>query len=146
MDHAEDRLLLRSNLSDMARLPPWIEGLACRHGIPKSIEFAINLCLEEAVSNIILHGYGDGMDGSVTVRFTMQQQDMFIFVIEDEARHFDPFHMPPPDPQGTVRVGGRGHSLPQGICRRSRIWSDSNRQSIENGFFCGKFCGVNEVF
>ena len=108
MDHAEDRLLLRSNLSDMARLPPWIEGLACRHGIPKSIEFAINLCLEEAVSNIILHGYGDGMDGSVTVRFTMQQQDMFIFVIEDEARHFDPFHMPPPDPQGTVRVGGRG--------------------------------------
>ncbi len=108
MDHTEDRLSLRSNLSDMAQLPPWIGGLACQHGIPKSVEFAINLCLEEAVSNIILHGYGDGVDGSVTVRFTMQQQDMFIFVIEDEARHFDPFHTPPPDPQGTVRVGGRG--------------------------------------
>ena len=108
MDHAEDRLLLRSQLSDMAQLPCWIGSLASRHGIPKSTEFAINLCLEEAVSNIILHGYGDGVEGSVIVRFTMQQPDLFTFVIEDDARRFYPLDRPLLDSGRTVRVGGQG--------------------------------------
>jgi serine/threonine-protein kinase RsbW len=108
MDYAEDRLSLRSNLSDMAQLPPWIGSLASRHGIPRSVEFAINLCLEEVVSNIILHGYGDDGEGSVIVSFTLQKQNLFIFVIEDDARHFDPLNGPPLDSQRPVRIGGQG--------------------------------------
>src|SRR5271165_532959 len=104
INQVEDRLLLRSRPSDIAQIPMWIDSLASRHGIPENVEFAINLCLEEAISNIIRHGYGADMDGPVLVRFTMQQEDLFIFVIEDQARHFDPLGVPPPNPKGTVRV------------------------------------------
>src|SRR6266851_3808811 len=89
-DQAEDRLILRSRLSDIAQLPAWIESLASRQAIPENVEFAINLCLEEVVSNIIRHGYGADTSGSVIVRFTMPRPDLLVFIVEDEAQHFNP--------------------------------------------------------
>jgi len=113
-DQAEERLTLESRRSDIAKLPSWIGSLALRHAIPESVEFAINLCLEEAVSNVILHGYGADTSGPVIVRFMMPRHDLFAFVVEDEARHFNPLDVPAPDPAGKVRVGGRGiHFLRQ---------------------------------
>jgi hypothetical protein len=58
IDQTQDRLALRSQLSQMSQLPAWIERLAAHHGIPADIQFAIDLCLEEALSNVIRHGYG----------------------------------------------------------------------------------------
>jgi len=107
-NQAEDRLILRSRLSEIAQLPAWIESLASRHAIPENVEFAINLCLEEAVSNVILHGYGEGTGGAVIVSFTMPGPDSFIFIIEDEAQHFNPLNAPAPDLREKVRVGGHG--------------------------------------
>jgi anti-sigma regulatory factor (Ser/Thr protein kinase) len=107
-DPLEGRLLLRSQLCDLAQLPPWIECLASRHSIPENVEYAINLCLEEAVSNIIRHGYGDYTGGSVVVRFTMPGPDSFVFIIEDEAQPFNPLNAPALDSREEVRVGGKG--------------------------------------
>lgn len=105
---AEDRLFLRSRLPDMVRLPPWIESLAARHTIPENIQYAMNLCLEEAVSNIILHGYEAGSEGSVTVSFASPEPNLFVFVVDDDARRFNPLDAPAPDPQGQMKVGGQG--------------------------------------
>jgi anti-sigma regulatory factor (Ser/Thr protein kinase) len=107
-DQAEERLTLESRRSDIAKLPSWIGSLALRHAIPESVEFAINLCLEEAVSNVILHGYGADASGPVIVRFVTPRKDFFVFIIEDEARRFNPLDVPAPDPSGKVRVGGQG--------------------------------------
>ena len=107
-DQAEDRLILRSRLSDIAQLPAWIESLASRQAIPENVEFAINLCLEEVVSNIIRHGYGADTSGSVIVRFTMPRPDLLVFIVEDEAQHFNPLDVIMPNLRGTVRVGGQG--------------------------------------
>lgn len=108
-DSAGDELCLRSHLSDIAQVPAWIEDLASRHAIPENVEYAINLCLEEAVSNIIRHGYGTGKtDGSVTLRFMAPKPDSFVFVVEDQAQPFNPLDVPAPDPQGKMGVGGHG--------------------------------------
>ena len=113
-DRAEERLFLRSKLSDIARLRAWIESLAWRHAIPENVEFAINLCLEEAVSNIILHGYDADSEGSVIVRFTMPRHDLFVFLVEDDARHFNPLNVPTANLGSKARVGGQGiHFLRQ---------------------------------
>jgi serine/threonine-protein kinase RsbW len=108
MNRVADRLLLRSQLSEVAQLPAWIESLVSRHGIPENVGFAMNLCLEEAVSNVIRHGYGADTDGPVIVRFTMPRQGFFVFLVEDDARHFNPLDVPAPDPSAKVGVGGRG--------------------------------------
>ena len=107
-DQAEERLFLRSKLSDLAQLSAWIESLAARHAIPEKVEFAINLCLEEAISNIILHGYGADSEGSVIVRFTMPAHHLFVFVVEDDAEHFNPLDAPNWNLRGEVQVGGHG--------------------------------------
>jgi anti-sigma regulatory factor (Ser/Thr protein kinase) len=113
-DRPEERLFLRSKLSDVAQLPVWIESLASRHPIPENVAFAINLCLEEAVSNIILHGFAADSEGSVEVRFTMPRHDLFVFLVEDDARHFNPLNVPTANLGSRVRVGGQGiHFLRQ---------------------------------
>jgi len=107
-DQPEDCLILRSRLSEMAQLPVWIERLASWHAIPENVAFAINLCLEEVVSNIILHGYGADADGSVIVCFTAPGSEWFVFIVEDQAQNFNPLDSLEPDPNAPVRVGGQG--------------------------------------
>jgi len=101
-------LSLQSKLSEISQLPSWIGELALRHAISKDLEFAMNVCLEEAVSNVIRHGYGDGEKGKVTVHFAMPAPNSFEFIVEDEAHHFNPLDAPAPDTRGTPRIGGQG--------------------------------------
>ncbi len=59
-------LTLESKLSEIARIPPWIEKLAALHSIPERARFAMDLCLEEAVSNVIRHGYAGEPNHALT--------------------------------------------------------------------------------
>jgi serine/threonine-protein kinase RsbW len=106
-----DQLALRSRLSDMTHLPVWIEALAARHSIPANVQFAIDLCLEEVVSNVIRHGYAGADDRSLTVHFTMPAEGYLKFVIEDEAPRFNPLEapeLPALNPDEDSRIGGQG--------------------------------------
>ena len=113
-DKTQDRLALPSRLSEIARIPVWIRSLASRHAMPEKVQFAINLCLEEVVANIIRHSYREETDRSVSVRFTMPQRGLFVFVVEDEAPGFNPLDasdMPPPDLSQQIQIGGQGLRL-----------------------------------
>ena len=103
-----DRLILRSRLSDIAQVGNWIEGLASQHGIPGNVEFAMKLCLEEALSNVVRHGYSAAEDGSVIVRFTTPREGYFVFIIEDQAPLFNPLDSPAPPVQNPNEIGGQG--------------------------------------
>ena len=110
----QDRLELRSRLSDMAQLPVWLQGLASRHVIPADTEFAINLCLEEALSNVIRHGYAGQEDRPVVVHYTTPRSGLHVFVVEDQAPHFNPLaapDLPALSASGEIRVGGLGIRL-----------------------------------
>jgi serine/threonine-protein kinase RsbW len=115
---AEDQLNLRSRISELAQLLPWIERLASRHSISANTQFAINLCLEEVLSNIIRHGYAGKPDHSIAIHFTNPRKDRFVIVIEDEAPHFNPVDAPelPPLNSGDelleeTPIGGQGLRL-----------------------------------
>jgi serine/threonine-protein kinase RsbW len=112
--HTQDRLALRARLSDIVQLPRWIDSLASQHAIPVEVQFAIELCLEEAVSNIIRHGYGGDTDRSLIVRFTMPRPGFFDFVVEDEAPPFNPLHAtdaPELNSSEEIQIGGQGIRL-----------------------------------
>ncbi len=113
-EHTEERLTLQSRLSEIAQLPPWIESLALRYAIPGDVQFAIDLCLEEVISNIIRHGYGSEANRSVVVRFTRPREGYFVFLVEDEAPRCNPLdlpELPPLNPRDEVRIGGQGLRL-----------------------------------
>lgn len=86
----EDELMLRSQLGELACVPAWIERLATEFPIPGPIQFAMNLCLEEILSNIIRHGYTNRADGPIVVRFVPCPNETWQLVVEDEAPRFNP--------------------------------------------------------
>lgn len=88
---AQSHLELQSQLDELARVWPWVEALAAEYSIPAETQFAIQLCLEEALSNIIRHGYRDQPDQPITVDCATPAGTLeLFFTIEDNAPPFDP--------------------------------------------------------
>ena len=108
------RLILKSQLDGMASLWPWVEALVAQYAIPANVAFDIHLCLEEAISNVIRHGYGGEPSHTVTVDCGSPEAHHVVFTIEDQAPPFDPVSAsliedePAPSPEDYLRPGGRG--------------------------------------
>ena len=110
----ESRLTLDSRLDDLALFWPWVEALAAEYAIPPATKFAIDLCLEESLSNIIRHGYGGGAGQPIFVDFA-NSGDGWTFTIEDRSPHFNPLELedekPAPATFDELQAGGRGINL-----------------------------------
>lgn len=107
----QDQLALQSRLSEIAQVAAWIESLAKQYGIPENLQLAMNLCLEEVISNVIRHGYRAEADRFIHVKFAMPQEGLFVFVVEDEAPRFNPLDGPELSALNQfedARVGGQG--------------------------------------
>jgi serine/threonine-protein kinase RsbW len=108
------QLILRSQLDDMALLWPWVEAVVAQYEIPANTAFDIHLCLEEAVSNVIRHGYGGEPSHKLTVDCASAEAHHVVFTIEDQAPPFDPISAPliedepAQSPADYLRPGGRG--------------------------------------
>ena len=108
------RLTLKGQLDDMALLWPWVEALIAQFNIPSDTAFAIHLCLEEAISNVIRHGYNGDPGHTLTVDCASPNAHEVVFTIEDQAPPFDPLQpehieeLVEPSPEDFLRPGGRG--------------------------------------
>jgi len=108
------RLILKSQLDDLALLWPWVEALVAEYSIPADTAFAVHLCLEEAISNVIRHGYRSQPNHTVTVDCASPKAHHVVFTIEDQAPPFDPLtaslieDQPVSSPADYLRPGGRG--------------------------------------
>ena len=77
---AHDRLTLRSQLADLSLVSRWVQALASRHRFSDRTSFAIDLCLEEALSNVIRHGYADDPTRKLDVAFQMSPEGRVSFL------------------------------------------------------------------
>jgi len=108
------RLTLKSQLDDMALLWAWVESLAVEYSIPADTLFGVHLCLEEAISNVIRHGYNGQPGNTLTVDCASPNAHEIVFTIEDQAPPFDPVSgsitedEPAASPMDYLRPGGRG--------------------------------------
>ena len=88
------RLVLRNDLAELERLAAWIEGWA-QHGVSPDVSFAIQLCLEEAIANVIM--YGAARDDRLEIAVELERNGSTLVArIEDTGRQFDPTQVPPP--------------------------------------------------
>jgi serine/threonine-protein kinase RsbW len=113
-----DQLVLGSQLSEMERLSVWIDSLAAAYAIDENVKFAINLCLEEVVSNVIRHGYANQEGQFLTVDCSSPRPGQFVFTVEDEAPQFNPLELatlPAIGLQDEGQVGGQGIRLLRGF-------------------------------
>jgi serine/threonine-protein kinase RsbW len=89
-----NRLMLRNDLAELKRLAGWIEGWAGQD-LPSNISFALQLCLEEAVANIIMHGGAKDQRLEIAVELE-RNGGTLVARIEDNGRPFDPTRVPSP--------------------------------------------------
>ncbi len=109
-----DRIILKGTLAETSRLSEWVQSLAARYCVDDELQFAIHLCLEEAVSNIIRHGYAPDSAEPVTIEFSRPREGLLVFTVEDFAPPFNPLlapEMPQVDAAGEPAIGGRGIRL-----------------------------------
>lgn len=137
MNGSQDRLELDSRLTDLARVQPWIEAVANRNAVPDDARFAMHLCLEEALVNVVVHGYGEEAGHSIVLSCRASEGSLF-FTIDDRAPSFDPLAQAPPDVPvraaelESMQPGGNGIRLLRrfaGSLNYERL-ADGNRLTI----------------
>ena len=88
-------LRLTAELQDLARIRRFVQESAEGFGVPRADVPNVVLAVEEAVTNIILHGYA-GRGGPLEIEIARPPGALVIRVC-DEARPFDPTGVPAPD-------------------------------------------------
>jgi len=94
IEELQDLLVLDSQLTELNRAQSWVEGLADRLGLNEKARYAISLCLEEALANVVLHGYRNEPGHPVVIRYRFSL-DTLSFAIEDKAPPFNPVDASP---------------------------------------------------
>lgn len=101
---------LRNRLPETRHLGPWVADFASKAHLPAPVQNALDLSLEECVTNIISYGYTDDLDHWIIVRFQLGAGEAVV-EIEDDAREFNPLTHPRVDvstPLENRNVGGLG--------------------------------------
>jgi len=104
------RLVLRGDLAELDRLASWIERWA-EGRVPPDTTFALALCLEEAVANIIRHGGAEAAEIAIELEC---DGEALRARVEDCGREFDPTRFPAPiaaTSLGNAKVGDLGIHL-----------------------------------
>jgi serine/threonine-protein kinase RsbW len=136
-DPTEERLTLQSRISELSQVPAWIERLGARHSIPGNIQFAMNLCLEEVLSNIIRHGYSGKPDHRILINFTRPRDGYFVYDVEDEAPQFNPLDAPEQPALNSLddpREGGQGIRLLRRFADRLEYQATPTGNRLSIGF------------
>lgn len=88
-----DPLVLDSRLSELSRAQVWAEALADRLGLNQKTRYAMRLCLEESLANIILHGYASEAGHPIVIRSWFSDGVLYL-AVEDKAPAFAPDDAP----------------------------------------------------
>lgn len=87
---------IAGSYSEIHPLGEAIAGWAAGQGVSPKVLNSVVLMLDELVTNVVMHGFGDSGSGEIDV--TVRVDDEAIeTVIRDSARAFDPFSIPEPD-------------------------------------------------
>ena len=104
-------LTVSSSLDALGEISDFVVAAARAAGLDDHAVWEVQLAVDEAATNIIVHASGDhDLQGPVTVRTELQGSD-FIVCLQDNGAPFDPTTVPKPDLTSPVEersTGGLG--------------------------------------
>src|SRR4051794_10977403 len=89
-------LTLTNQMSGVAQLQDEMEAFARQHALPAAVLHAVQLALEEHLTNILSHGYDDLREHQIRVQIWLQASAIRIEV-EDDGHAFNPLERTAPD-------------------------------------------------
>lgn len=88
------RLTLRNDLAEIPRVADAVETFCEPLEPPMKDLMAVQLALEECITNVIQHGYRDAAPHTFTVELSAPEPDRIRMVITDDAPAYDPLARP----------------------------------------------------
>ena len=102
-------LSVKASLDNLQKIRQYIDQAGKSLGVSESALGDLRLVVDEAVTNVIIHGYGDA-DGSVELHMEADG-DAVIIRIRDQAKTFDASHINAPQLDTALKdrpFGGMG--------------------------------------
>ena len=109
-----DRVELTAGMAAITVAADWIDAWARAHGLDADSAFAMRLCVEEAVTNIVFYAYDDDPGRHLVTVAAAAQPGGARVTIVDDGRPFDVAAARDRGREGTIEtatIGGRGIRL-----------------------------------
>lgn len=107
-----DRMVVPATIDAIEQVAVFLEEKMEVAGVPMMDATRIQLAVEEAVTNVVTHGY-EGEPGDVTIELGISEEQITI-TISDSGPAFDPTKIPPADTMADLdhrNIGGLGVHL-----------------------------------
>jgi anti-sigma regulatory factor (Ser/Thr protein kinase) len=120
------------DLREIERLNRIVRQFGDLHEVPGRTLYAVNLALDEIVTNVVLHGFDDATDQQFEVRLAAQAGQVTAEV-EDGGRAFNPLDAPAPDlhaPLEERALGGLGIHLVKNLMERVEYRRDGAKNVL----------------
>ena len=124
----KDQLVVSNDTKFLIVVRDFMSRLIKQSRMAREDENKVILAVDEAVTNIIEHGYDEGADGSIELEVEVAEAQ-FKIVIRDTGRVFNPASIPDPNMKNHVH---RGHKKGLGIFLMRQIM-DEVRYNFKDG-------------
>lgn len=104
---------ISNDLSELERLNLLVEEFGGENNFKTEEEYAIYLCLEEMVTNVISYAWPDGGEHTIDIRLTVDEESIRV-EIDDSGAEFNPVEYGTPDTSASAEdrpIGGLGIHL-----------------------------------
>lgn len=108
-----ETIVLDNRLAELSRVGRWLSGILERWSVPPKASFAVDLVVNEAVTNVISYGYSDAAAHAITLSLTDSAEAVIVEILDD-GQAFNPFDAPPMATGQDLEqasIGGRGIHL-----------------------------------
>jgi serine/threonine-protein kinase RsbW len=106
-------LTVAARLEELPRIRAFVEETCRKLRADEMQTFGLKLAVDEAVTNVAVHGYQGQPAGAVTVGIEADRERLVVTIC-DRGRSFPPENAPPPDLEsesGRRKIGGLGWHL-----------------------------------
>ena len=108
----QSRIHISADFDNLTALRQFVHQRVAAYGVDPDTLYDVTLAIEEAFTNIIMHGYC-GQPGGIEIQIT-RADDTLLLQLRDQAPPFDPTGVPSPDttlPLQKRPLGGLGIHL-----------------------------------
>jgi serine/threonine-protein kinase RsbW len=105
-----ESLTVPATLDSLALISDFVTDATKQAGLDEHAAWQVQLAVDEAATNVIQHGYGEGAPGEIDLSWRVEDGQLIV-KLRDRGRRFDPDNVPVPDitsPLEERQAGGLG--------------------------------------
>jgi len=113
MYNYSSRLTIKNQPADILAMADWLRLVFNQNNLPTDLLYKLDLCANEAVTNIISYAFDDAVEHKITINFSENDSNVSLEII-DNGKPFNPLEKTPhiqPKTIEAANIGGLGIDL-----------------------------------